>query len=105
MESDRSIFFFLLCEFRAIAEGSLANCQALIIWLTNLICHLLFDCISFSEFHELIKYKQSIVLFKLPWIYGQCSCNSYCLSLWPVRGKFLMSLFSLNAFPLNLIYI
>lgn len=66
MESDRSIFSFLLCEFRAIAEGSLANCQALIIWLTNLICHLLFDCISFSEFHELIKYNKALYCLNCP---------------------------------------
>lgn len=48
------------CAGRANAKGGLANCQPLIIWLKNLICQLLFSCISFFGCYELMKYNKAL---------------------------------------------
>lgn len=45
---------------RSQAKGSLANCQQLIVWLKNLICQLLFSCISFFGSYELMKYNKAL---------------------------------------------
>lgn len=47
-------------QIQSQAKESLATCQQLIVWLKNLICQLLFDCISFFGSYELMKYNKAL---------------------------------------------
>lgn len=59
--SDRfNTFPLFLMWIQSQAKGRWANCQQLIVWLKNLICQLLFYCISFFGYYELMKYNKAL---------------------------------------------